>query len=206
VGIKNIFYNEMDTNKSVTMHLDSIIVSHYLMYSNLNFANSVFFGDGKIWLNTQLLEDPTFFFKFIKHDFTLAYETLSDLWAIDYPSKICRFQLNYMFWSAVHPFTRVIFSNSLDFPFFTHSACSYFLSAGWLEREIWDMFGVCFYGNKDVRRLLTDYGYEGYPLRKDFPLTGYKEIRYDDEQRRIVSEPVEVSQEFRDFNFRNSWD
>ena len=79
-------------------------------------------------------------------------------------------------------------------------------SAGWYERETWDMFGIFFQENKDLRRILTDYGFEGYPLRKDFPLSGYVEVRYDDAQRRVVVEPLEMTQEFRLFDFTSPWE
>lgn len=81
-----------------------------------------------------------------------------------------------------------------------------FSSANWLEREVWDMYGVFFSGHKDLRRILTDYGFSGFPLRKDFPLTGYSEVRYDDSKKQVVLEPLEVSQEFRLFNFKSPWE
>ncbi|MBV8391861.1 MAG: NADH-quinone oxidoreductase subunit C, partial [Alphaproteobacteria bacterium] len=86
------------------------------------------------------------------------------------------------------------------------SVVSLFSSAGRFEREVWDMFGVVFDGNPDLRRILTDYGFEGHPLRKDFPLTGYVEVRYDDEQKRVVNEPVRLVQEFRSFDFLSPWE
>ncbi|MGE0700989.1 MAG: NADH-quinone oxidoreductase subunit C, partial [Hyphomicrobiaceae bacterium] len=86
------------------------------------------------------------------------------------------------------------------------SVVSVFPTANWLERETYDMFGVLFSGHPDLRRILTDYGFEGYPLRKDFPLTGYKEVRYDDELKRVVYEPVRLAQEFRQFDFESPWE
>lgn len=86
-----------------------------------------------------------------------------------------------------------------------NSVVSIFPSAGWWEREVWDMFGVYFTNHPDLRRILTDYGFEGHPLRKDFPLSGYLEVRYDDSEKRVVSEPIEMAQEFRYFDFTSPW-
>ncbi|GJP29948.1 hypothetical protein CLOM_g12215 [Closterium sp. NIES-68] len=86
-----------------------------------------------------------------------------------------------------------------------NSVVGIFPSAGWWEREVWDMFGVYFSNHPDLRRILTDYGFEGHPLRKDFPLSGYLEVRYDDSEKRVVSEPIELAQEFRYFDFTNPW-
>ena len=86
------------------------------------------------------------------------------------------------------------------------SADNIFPSAGWCEREVWDMFGVYFSNHPDLRRILTDYGFEGHPLRKDFPLSGYVEVRYDDSEKRVVSEPIEMTQEFRYFDFASPWE
>ena len=92
------------------------------------------------------------------------------------------------------------------FYFFVNSIANIYKSSCWMEREVWDMDGIFFENHPDLRRILTDYGFEGYPLRKDFPLSGYTEVRYDDSQKRVVSESLEMSQEYRVFNFNSSWE
>lgn len=142
---------------------------------------------------------------FFKLDFQTNCHTLSDMYAVDYPLRFNRFELNYVLFSLTVPFIRfnVVFGVQLDEV--VNSISGLYNSANWLEREIWDLFGVFFSDNNDLRRILTDYGFNGHPLRKDFPLIGYTEVRYDDKQKRIVSEPVTVTQEFRSFHFSHPW-
>jgi NADH:ubiquinone oxidoreductase subunit C len=136
---------------------------------------------------------------------------LVDLTVIDYPSLKNRFNIIYNFLSIDFNFRAMLnfslaetkllhYENS-----FINSITNIFKNANWLERENWDMFGILFFNNNDLRRILTDYGFEGFPLRKDFPLTGFLELRYDDEQKSIVYEDVELSQEFRFFDFESPW-
>jgi len=129
---------------------------------------------------------------------------LLDLFAVDYPFKKNRFEINYVFLSLKNIF-RVIFKLTVLKDWSVFSLTKFYKSANWLEREIWDMFGVFFYDHPDLRRILTDYGFDGYPLRKDFPITGFKEVRYDDERKKIVLEPIRMTQEFRYFDFTTPW-
>lgn len=134
----------------------------------------------------------------LKYNSLTQFKVLSDVCIIDYPEKIDRFEINYNLLSVKYNFRIFIKSYTSTY---VSSVSTLFNSANWIERECWDMFGVFFTNHPDLRRILTDYGFEGFPLRKDFPLTGYIEIRYDDEKANIVYEPLELSQEYRLFNF-----
>lgn len=128
---------------------------------------------------------------------------LNDICVVDLPEKSNRFELNYNITSIKYNF-RFFFKTFTNA--YIPSLAQIFKSANWMERECWDMFGVFFVNHPDLRRILTDYGFEGFPLRKDFPLTGYIEVRYDDEKSNIVYEPLEMSQEYRLFNFTSPWE
>jgi len=128
-----------------------------------------------------------------------------DVWGVDYPYRSFRFEVNYLLLNFSYPHRLIVRSYANEYsglPTISYS----FNSAGWLEREVWDMYGVFFSGHQDLRRILTDYGFSGFPLRKDFPLTGYNEVRYDDSKKQVVLEPLEISQEFRLFNFKSPWE
>lgn len=140
---------------------------------------------------------------FLKQNQQLRFECLLDIWAVDYLGKN-RFEVNYLLLSVTNQ-NRVIVRTRVDEYTGIHSVSNLFKSSGWLEREVWDMYGILFFENSDLRRILTDYGFEGHPLRKDFPLSGFSEVRYDDGDKRIVYEPLEVSQEYRSFFFKNPW-
>jgi len=135
----------------------------------------------------------------------LRFESLMDVWGVDYPGKRRRFEINYLLLSLKYNIRLILKVRVSDYEG-VESVTSIYKSAGWLEREVWDMYGVYFANNKDLRRILTDYGFESFPLRKDFPLSGYTEVRYDDGEKRIVIEPLELSQEFRNFNFLSPWE
>lgn len=137
---------------------------------------------------------------FLKKQTQLQYKTLIDIVAVDYPLKRNRFTIIYNFLSTLYN-DRLFVKCSLPSLASLSSITSLFSVAGWFEREVWDMFGVFFVNNPDLRRILTDYGFQGHPFRKDFPLTGYLELRYDENQKRIVSEQLEISQEYREFDF-----
>jgi len=129
---------------------------------------------------------------------------LLDVWASDFPNETDRFQVNYLLLSQKLN-CRILLRVRSSEIFAVPSVSKYFPSAGWLEREVWDMYGVMFKNHPELRRILTDYGFEGFPLRKDFPITGYTECRYDDELKRVVLEPIVVSQEYRFFDYLNPW-
>ena len=128
-----------------------------------------------------------------------------DVCGVDWPERERRFDVVYNLLSLkLNQRVRVKIQTDETTP--VPSVTAIFPSAGWYEREAWDLFGIFFSDHPDLRRLLTDYGFEGHPLRKDFPLTGYVEVRYDDEQKRVVYEPVKLTQDFRSFDFLSPWE
>lgn len=133
------------------------------------------------------------------------FTALVDVTAVDYPSETKRFKVFYNLLSVNLNYRIFVRTEVGEFNFIP-SVSSIFKSAPWLEREVWDMFGVFFSNHPDLRRILTDYGFEGFPLRKDFPLTGYIEVRYDEEQKSVIYEPVELTQEYRLFDFQSPWE
>ena len=142
---------------------------------------------------------------FLKTNKDTKFRQLIDVTVVDYPEQTQRFKVVYLFLS--HEFNqRIILSYFINENEVIPSLTSIFPSANWMEREVFDMYGVNFKDHPDLRRILTDYGFEGHPLRKDFPLTGYVEVRYDDSQKRVVYEPVSLTQEFRDFDFMSPWE
>ncbi len=142
---------------------------------------------------------------FLRDDVACQFTQLADLTAVDYPTRPERFEVVYNLLSVpLNKRIRVKVSTSENQP--VPSAVSVFAAAGWYEREAWDMYGVRFDGNPDLRRILTDYGFDGHPQRKDFPLTGYVEVRYDEEQKRVVYEPVKLQQAYRSFDFLSPWE
>jgi NADH-quinone oxidoreductase subunit C len=142
---------------------------------------------------------------FLRDDVNCHFKQLMDVCGADYPGREERFDVVYNLLSLTHNRrVRVKVKTSPDQPIPTVTGV--FNSADWWERETWDMFGIYFLDHPDLRRILSDYGFEGHALRKDFPLTGYVEVRYDDDQKRIVYEPVKLQQEFRSFDFLSPWE
>ena len=135
----------------------------------------------------------------------LAYEQLLDIAGADYPERAERLEVNWHLLSLKHN-RRIRVKVLTDEVKSVPSVTSLWPNAGWLEREVWDCYGVLFEGNPDLRRILTDYGFEGHPFRKDFPLTGHVELRYSEEQGRVVYEPVKLKQDFRSFDFLSPWE
>ena len=142
---------------------------------------------------------------FLKDDSKCLFKTLVDLCGVDYPEDEDRLEVVYNLLSLKRNM-RIRVKVRTDTASAVPSLSNLFLSAEWNEREAWDMYGIFFSDHPDLRRLLTDYGFEGHPLRKDFPLTGYVEVRYDDEQKRVVYDPVKLPQEFRTFGFLSFWE
>jgi NADH-quinone oxidoreductase subunit C len=143
--------------------------------------------------------------RILKETRDLAFDQLIDICGVDWPERPERFDVVYHLLSMKHN-RRIRVTLSTDEVSPVPSVVDLFPVAGWFERETWDMFGVLFEGNPDLRRILTDYGFEGHPFRKDFPLTGHVELRYSAEQERVVYEPVRLKQDFRDFDFLSPWE
>ena len=142
---------------------------------------------------------------FLRDDPRLAFISFTDICGVDWPSREKRFDVVYHFLSPRRNMRirlKVMTDETTPVP----SITSVFPGADWFEREAYDFYGILFTGHPDLRRILTDYGFDGYPLRKDFPLTGFVEVRYDDEQKRVVYEPVRLAQQFRDFDFLSPWE
>ncbi len=143
--------------------------------------------------------------KFLRDEPLLSFTQLIDLCGIDWPEKKERFQVAYNLLSMNNN-SRIRVKSFTDNNNSLPSITKLFPSSDWYEREAFDLFGINFEGHKDLRRLLTDYGFEGYPLRKDFPLTGYVEVKYDEEKKRVIYKPVELEQEYRNFDFESPWE
>ena len=142
---------------------------------------------------------------FLRDDERCQFWSIIDITAVDWPGRERRFDVVYHLLSPKHNL-RIRVKVEVDERTPVPSIISVFPGADWFERETYDLYGVLFTGHPDMRRLLTDYGFEGHPLRKDFPLTGFVEVRYDDEQKRVIYEPVRLTQEFRKFDFLSPWE
>lgn len=145
------------------------------------------------------------FAEFIKTEPTCRFSTLVDITAVDYPAREKRFDVVYHFLS-MYQNQRIRLRVAVREDEMVASLVDVYPAANWFEREVFDMFGIIFRGHPDLRRLLTDYGFRGYPLRKDFPTTGYTEVRYDEVEKRVVYEPVSLVQEYRQFDFMSPWE
>jgi NADH-quinone oxidoreductase subunit C len=143
--------------------------------------------------------------RFLKDDSRFRFLQLVDICGVDYPQRLPRFDVVYHLLS-LHLNQRVRVRIRTDEATAVPSVIGVFLAANWFEREAFDMYGILFSGHPDLRRLLTDYGFDGHPLRKDFPLTGHVEVRYDEVEKRVVYEPVKLMQEFRAFDFLSPWE
>lgn len=172
-------------------NLGDVIVSHEIAYGELNVVAQA------PAIKTVLA--------FLRDDAACQFTTLLDVTAVDYPTRAERFDVVYHLLSMVKNL-RIRVKVATDEDGQVPSVVDLFPTANWFERETFDMYGVLFSDHPDLRRILTDYGFAGYPLRKDFPMTGYVEVRYDADQKRVVYEPVKLTQEFRSFDFLSPWE
>lgn len=143
--------------------------------------------------------------RFLKEDSQCQFFSFIDVCGVDYPARPERFDVVYHLLSPTRN-VRIRIKLTTDEKTPVDSICGVFPGADWFEREAYDMYGILFVGHPDLRRLLTDYGFEGYPLRKDFPVTGFVEVRYNEELKRVVYEPVKLAQEFRNFDYLSPWE
>ena len=142
---------------------------------------------------------------FLKTNKDTKFRQLIDITVVDYPEKNQRFKIVYLFLS--HEFNhRLVLSYFVNENEFINSLTSIFPSANWMEREVFDMYGIKFKNHPDLRRILTDYGFKGHPLRKDFPLTGFNEVRYSEKDKKVIYEPVKLEQNYRNFDFESPWE
>jgi len=159
---------------------------------------------GQLYINidNEDLIDVTLF---IKSNENTKFRQLIDITVVDYPEKTQRFKVVYLFLS--HEFNqRIILSYLISENEVIPSLTSIYPAANWMEREVFDMYGVKFKDHPDLRRILTDYGFEGHPLRKDFPLSGHTEVRYSEDQKKVINEPVKLEQNYRNFDYESPWE
>lgn len=202
MGIAIVFEPDMMNKNILFINYLKKNLGKYINFFEIDSEVSKSDGVLKIFVDNK---DVKFVSLFLKNHSNCQFKQLMDVTAIDYPNRSNRFELMYNFLS-VSKSVRLIVKSTVAENKPVNSLSALYSSAVWLEREVWDLFGIFFYLHPDLRRILTDYGFDGFPLRKDFPLTGYLEVRYDDEKKRIVQEPLEMSQEFRLFDFLSPWE
>ncbi len=159
---------------------------------------------GQLYIDIDV-EDIISTILFLKTNQKCKFRQLIDITAVDYPQKEKRFKVVYLLLSHENNL-RLIINTSIDEKETISSITKIFPSANWMEREVFDMYGISFKDHPDLRRILTDYGFEGYPLRKDFPLTGHTEVRYSEDKKKVVYEPVKLEQNYRNFDFESPWE
>ena len=185
--MKNLEVLEKTINSELTAKIKSSKINHNQIYLSIN--------------DNDLLDVVLF----LKTNLNTKFTQLIDITAVDYPENDMRFKIVYLFLSHENN-QRLILDTFIKENEFVSSLCSVFPSANWMEREVFDMYGISFKDHPDLRRILTDYGFEGYPLRKDFPLTGHTEVRYSEKHKKVVYEPVKLDQEYRNFDFESPWE
>ena len=185
--MKNLSDLEKKINSELATKIKSTKIKHKHIYINIE--------------NENLLEVVLF----LKNNNQTKFKQLIDITAVDYPENERRFKLVYLFLS--HEFNqRLILSYSINENEVINSLTSVFPSANWMEREVFDMYGIEFKDHPDLRRILTDYNFKGHPLRKDFPLTGHNEVRYSEEEKKVIYEPVKLEQNYRNFDYESPWE
>ena len=186
---------DIDDLQALGAHIASV-QSQSVQSTEVNFGELTVYG-----VRDHIVE----LLRFLSVDSQCKFETLIDLAGVDYPDRSERFEIVYHLLSMrLNQRVRIKISTAEDDP--VPSIVDVYPSADWYEREAFDMYGIAFSGHPDLRRILTDYGFEGHPMRKDFPLTGHVEVRYDDLEKRVVYEPVALTQEYRDFDFLSPWE
>jgi len=185
--MKDLTDLEKKINSELTTKINDSKVSHNQIYLKID--------------HEDLLDVVTF----LKTNNDTKFRQLTDITAVDYPEKSKRFKMVYLFLS--HQFNqRIILSFFINENELVSSLIKIFPSANWMEREVFDMYGIKFKDHPDLRRILTDYNFEGFPLRKDFPLTGNKEVRYSEEEKKVIYEPVKLEQNYRNFDYESPWE
>jgi len=183
----NLIDLEKKINSELTTKIKKSEIRHEQLYLNINCEDLI---------------DVTLF---IKSNENTKFRQLIDVTVVDYPENIQRFKIVYLFLS--HEFNqRIILSYLISENEVIPSLTSIYPAANWMEREVFDMYGVKFKDHPDLRRILTDYGFEGHPLRKDFPLTGHTEVRYSEDQKKVIKEPVKLEQNYRNFDYESPWE
>ena len=178
---------EKKINSELTTKIKKSEIRHEQLYLNI---------ESKDLINVSL---------FIKSNENTKFRQLIDITAVDYPENAQRFKVVYLFLS--HEFNqRIVLSYLINENEVIPSLTTIFPAANWMEREVFDMYGVKFKDHPDLRRILTDYGFEGHPLRKDFPLTGHTEVRYSEDQKKVIKEPVKLEQNYRNFDYESPWE
>ncbi len=188
-------------NNIYSRSIDNRIKDYKTILKNLIIDHNNNYGEITLKVSSKKIVDVI---SRLHSNSTLIFDQLIDITAIDYPENVQRFEVVYLLMSTSMN-ERLVIKVHLKEGDQIPSVSNIFKSSLWSEREIWDMFGIFFSGHPDLRRILTDYGFEGYPLRKDFPLTGKVEVRYDPVLKRVKYEPVKLAQEYRDFDFLSPW-
>lgn len=187
------------------MHEEALVdLSAYLQERFTDDVINVKLAYGELTL-TVSVEKLISILTFLRDDVQCQFINLTDISGVDYPQREKRFEVVYQLLSPRQNL-RIRVKIEADEDTMVPSAVGVFSGADWFEREAYDMYGILFTGHPDLRRILTDYGFEGYPLRKDFPLTGFVEVRYSNEAKRVIYEPVELRQEYRNFDFLSPWE